>query len=320
MALHPAISVVIPCFNARAYIAAAIRSVQAQDWPDLEIIVVDDGSSDRSAELVMEMFPAVRLVRQTNSGVAAARNHGISEANGEWIAFLDADDFWLPGKLRAQMALLGAAPQARMSYTAWEVWTSLDPAPLQGYLTELASRSSNLQLWTGASGWVYPQLLLDCVVWTSTVLAHRSIFTEVGMFDTALRIGEDWDLWLRASRVTQILRVPVPYALYRMHPASITRSVPEKNFRSLVVGRALFRWGYTSPDGSVANRADVNRSLAKGWSDFGGAHLLAANLPLAYKAGLAAIRADCTLVSGWKVLAKSILRFVWRGVLPRSPT
>jgi len=315
LAVHPLISVVIPCYNARAYVAAAIRSVLAQDWPDLEIVLVDDGSSDQSAELIRENFPGIRLVQQANAGVAAARNNGIAQARGEWIAFLDADDIWLPGKLRAQMALLGATPGARMSYTAWQVWASLDPAPSPDYFVELASRSGNQALWTGASGWIYPQLLLDCVVWTSTVLAHRSVFAEVGRFDNTLRIGEDWDLWLRASRITPILRVSVPYALYRMHPASITRSALEANFRSLVVGRAIGRWGYKSPDGSVANRSDVNLALAKGWSEFGGAHLTAANFSQAFRAGLAAIRADWTLFSGWKVLAKSILLPVWRKVL-----
>lgn len=302
------ISVVIPCFNAEHYIASAIRSVFAQDWPNLEIVVVDDGSSDRSSELVSDTFPGVTLLRQANQGVAAARNNGIRHAQGDWIAFLDADDIWLPGKLQAQWEMLNATSSARMCYTAWQVWTSTEPSPQPEYLAALLRQSGDTARWSGASGWVYPQLLLDCVVWTSTVLVHRSVFAEVGQFEPTLRVGEDYDLWLRASRVTQILRVPCPLALYRMHPASITKSVPEKNYRGLVVDRALARWGYSSPDGREARKADVDRSLAKGWSDFGGAHLDAGNLTRAMQAGLMALRADWWHASGWKVLVKSIAR------------
>lgn len=298
------ISVVIPCFNAEKYIAAAIRSVLAQDWPDLEIVVVDDGSSDGSAELVRDSFPGVRLVRQENRGVAAARNNGISCARGDWIAFLDADDIWLPGKLQAQMDLLKAIPDARMCYTAWEVWTSSDPIPELEYLDALQRQSEEVSRWSGASGWIYPQLLLDCVVWTSTVLAQRSVFLEVGYFDPALPRGEDYDLWLRASRVTQILRVAAPYALYRMHPSSITKSVPERNYRFLVVNRALSRWGYSSPNGAAAKKSAVNRALAKTWTDLACAHLRVGNSGRARQAALMALRTDPCNPVGWKTLLK----------------
>jgi glycosyltransferase involved in cell wall biosynthesis len=304
----PKISVVIPCYNAERYIDAAISSVIAQDWPELEILVVDDGCSDRSAELVRNSFPGVKLIQQVNQGVAAARNNGVMQAQGDWIAFLDADDIWLPGKLRAQWELLSSTPEARMAYTAWQVWTSTDPAPLPEYLNALLDQSSDFARLSGPSGWIYPQLLLDCEVWTSTVLAHRSIFADIGLFDTTLRIGEDYDLWLRASQATQILRVARPYALYRMHPASITRTVPEINHRNLVVGRALTRWGYCSPDGAVARKIDVDRAIAKSWSDFGSAHLAAGNMMLARQAGVKAMRADWRLASGWKVLLKAVVK------------
>lgn len=317
MTTHPKISVIIPCFNAEKYIAAAIRSVLAQNWPNLEIMVVDDGSSDNSAELVRNIFPEVRLIQQANQGVAAARNNGIAQAQGEWIAFLDADDIWLPGKLQAQHQQLISVPDARMSYTAWQVWTSTEPAPPPKYIAALIGRSGDTQAWSGATGWVYTQLLLDCVVWTSTVLAHRSVFEQVGTFDPTLRIGEDYDLWLRASRVTQILRVPAPYALYRMHPASITKSVPEINFRNLVVGRALARWGYGSPDGSTAHKGMVIRALAKSWSDFAGAQLAAGNYRRALAAGLLAIRADWRHATGWKVVVKSASRSLAGGAQPK---
>lgn len=308
MTVLPKISVVIPCYNAKPYLAATIQSALAQDWPDLEIMVVDDGSSDGSAALVQSMFPNVRLIKQVNQGVAAARNNGIAQAQGDWIAFLDADDIWLPGKLRAQWGVLQESPNARMAYTAWQVWTSTEPAPSPDYLDTLAADSGSAARWAGASGWVYPQLLLDCVVWTSTVLAHKSVFAEVGVFDPKLRIGEDYDLWLRASRITKILRVPRPFALYRMHLASITKSVPEKNFRALVVARAISRWGYASPDGSVADQREVDNALAKSWSDYAGAQLDAGNLPEARQAAVLALRKNWRHSSGLKVWVKAALR------------
>lgn len=303
--LSPTVSVVIPCYNAERYIAATIESVLAQLPGEVEIIVVDDGSSDSSVELVRAAFPAVRLVEQANQGVAAARNRGIGLASGEWIAFVDADDIWLPGKLATQLARMAAVPGCRMSYTAWHVWPCDDPRPCADQLAQLDLVAHDQARWAGASGWIYPELLLDCVVWTSTVLAHRSLFDEIGVFDPSLRIGEDYDLWLRASRVTPIERVARPLALYRMHAASITRSMPTDNYRARVLERALARWGIGSPDGRQANKAAVQRTLAKSWSDYGGAHLRAGNLAQARRSGWTALRAQCTHLSGWKVLIKS---------------
>lgn len=316
------ISVIIPCFNAEPYLAAAIRSVQAQaqDWRDLEIVVVDDGSSDRSAELVRDTFPEVTLIRQANQGVAAARNTGIRSSRGDWIAFLDADDIWLPGKLQAQMDLLNGMPGCRMSYTAWQVWNSTAPSPPAEVLTALQGQAAELARWSGASGWIYPQLLLDCVVWTSTVLVHRSLLLEAGDFDQTLRIGEDYDLWLRASQLTQILRVARPYALYRMHPTSITRSVPRENYRSLVIHRALERWGYASPDGTRARKGDVDRALADSWIDFASAHFYAGNLSQAQQAARLALRADVWHPGGWKILIRTLLRSRAGGKSPTNLT
>lgn len=303
----PAVSVIIPCYNAERYIGATIASVLAQDQPGMEIIVVDDGSSDGSVALVRSSFPEVRVEQQANAGVAAARNTGLALARGEWVAFVDADDVWLPGKLAAQFAQMRALPGCRMSYTAWQVWPSAEPLPDSAMLAQLAAVADDSARWSGASGWIYPQLLLDCVVWTSTVLAERSLFEETGGFDTGLRIGEDYDLWLRASRLTPILRVARPYALYRMHPASITRSMPTDNYRARVIGRALQQWGLHSPDGRVADRAAVRQMLAKSWSDFAGAHLQGGNLGSARRGGWAALRLDPRHLPGWKVLLKSYL-------------
>lgn len=307
MMAAPKISVVIPCFNAERYIGATLRSVLTQELAAMEVIVVDDGSSDGSADIVRRQFAQVTLLQQANQGVAAARNRGIEHASGDWIAFVDADDIWLPGKLAAQCALLQANSDARIAYTAWQVWHSTEPEPTPELLAQLAARAGDQARWAGASGWIYPELLLDCVVWTSTVLARRSLLRELGGFDPGLRIGEDYDLWLRASRVTPILRVPRPLALYRLHPASITKGAPARNHKGEVIGRALQRWGYASPDGRSARRSEVNRGLARSWSDFGSAHLIGGNLPTARKAAWASLRLRPAQVLGWKVLAKAAL-------------
>ena len=274
----------------------------------MEVLVVDDGSTDGLASYLHAEFPAVTLVQQANQGVAAARNRGVGQARGEWIAFLDADDIWLPGKLHAQFDALRAEPTARMSCGAWQVWASDADAPPASYVREIIDTASDSRRWAGPSGWIYAQLLLDCEVWTSTVLMHRSLLEEVGNFDTTLRIGEDYDLWLRASRVTPILRVPRPLALYRMHPASITRGLPAENYRGHVVSRAIKRWGYTSPEGPDASPRAVKRALAASWSDFAAAHLAGGGLQTAREASLQALRTDPLLLSGWKVLARALAR------------
>lgn len=302
------VSVIIPCYNAERYIAATIDSVLAQNHAGLDIIVVDDGSSDGSVALLRDRFPSVRLVEQANQGVAAARNHGIALARGHWIAFVDADDIWLPGKLQAQLDAIKATPACRMSYTAWKVWPCDAPTPSAACLAELEASAGDQARWAGASGWIYPQLLLDCVVWTSTVLVERALLAETGGFDPTLRVGEDYDLWLRASRLTPIVRVARPYALYRMHPASITRSMPTDNYRASVIGRALAQWGLDSPDGRQADGAAVRRQLAKSWSDFAAAHLQAGNFEQAGRSARAAIGCRVVHRAGWKLLLRAKAR------------
>ncbi len=301
------VSVVIPCFNASRYIAAAIDSVRVQNWPDLEIIVVDDGSTDGSAELVATNFPEVRLIRQANQGAARARNHGIREARGSWIAFLDADDIWLPGKLTAQSDILLGDPSARVVYTAWQVWADETPSPSAADIESLLAGADDAARWQGPSGWIYPDLLLDCALWTSTVVAHRSVFDEIGVFDTGLRIGEDYDLWLRASRITRILRVSRPCALYRAHAASITRAAPLENYRSIVVSRAIARWGYGHEQAGSVSRARVQRVLARTWCEFAASNLEAGRFDRARHGAVMSLRTDPTLAVAWKVLLKTAL-------------
>lgn len=306
------VSVVIPCYNAARYVAATLRSVLSQTGVEMQVIVVDDGSTDGSAELVRSQFPDVALVQQPNQGVAAARNRGVQHAVHDWVAFVDADDIWLPGKLQAQLHLLSAHPQARMAYTSWQVWTSDDPEPAREWLSEVQAGGDKMPTWIGPSGWIYPELLLICEVWTSTVLARRSLLEELGGFDPTLRIGEDWDLWLRASRVTQILQVPKPLALYRMHPDSITKAPPDVNFKHLVLSRAVGRWGYVGPDGRSVSKVAFRRSQARTWSDLAVARMKAGDLARARCDAAMAVRTAPGYRRGWTVLAKTLVQSIMR--------
>lgn len=301
------VSVVVPCYNAERYIGATLDAVLAQNGAELEVIVVDDGSRDGSAALVERAYPQVTLIRRANAGVAAARNTGIDAATGDWVAFCDADDIWLPGKLAAQFAAMEAVPGCRMSYTAWHVWPSAEPLPQAALLAELQAAAGDETRWRGATGWLYPELLLDCVVWTSTVLMQRSLLAEIGGFPTNLRIGEDYDLWLRASRVTRIERVARPFALYRQHPQSITRSAPSANYKGRVIQSAIDRWGYAGPDGRRADEQTVRAMLAKTWSDYAAAQLGAGQRAASRASAREALRLAGTHVPAWKLLLKSWL-------------
>jgi len=307
MPIVPSISVVIPCYNAEKYIVATIRSVLLQNWPNLEIIVVDDGSKDNSVKVVSDTFPFVKLVCQANQGVAAARNNGIAQSSGAWIALVDADDIWLEGKLAKQWALLQANPGVRMSCTSWQMWQCIDPEPTPEYVQQVQAMAIDKTTGAGPNGWIYTDLLAACVVWTSTVLAHRSVFDEIGQFDATLHIGEDYDLWLRAARVTQILRVPQPMALYRRHAASLTKAAPSKNWEATVVQSALCRWGLASPDGAQAKNEVVARHVARTWSDFAGANLIAGKRRRAWVAAIKSIKTYWQQMLGWKVLLKAAI-------------
>ncbi|RTL46504.1 MAG: glycosyltransferase [Burkholderiales bacterium] len=301
------VSVVIPCYNAERYIAATLEAVLAQAGSELEVIVVDDGSRDGSAARVAREFPQVRLIRKANGGVAAARNAGIAAASHDWVAFCDADDIWLPGKLAAQFDAMDATPGCRMSYTAWHVWHSAEPHPDEALLAELRAAADDFSRWRGATGWLYPELLLDCVVWTSTVLMERRLLDEIGGFPTDLRVGEDYDLWLRASRVTCIERVARPFALYRQHPQSITRSAPSANYKGRVIQSAIDRWGYAGPDGRRADAGIVREMLAKTWSDYAAAQISAGQRAAGRASAREALRLAAGHLPAWKLLLKSWL-------------
>ena len=191
------VSVVIPTFDRARVLPRALESVMAQSRPPTEVIVVDDGSTDDTAELVADRFPTTRLIRQENRGVSAARNRGIEAAAGEWIALLDSDDEWRPEKLEKQLYALQAQPELRICHTD-EIWI------------RRGKRVNPRQIHAKHGGWIFRQCLPLCAMSPSSIVIHRSVFEEVGLFDEQLPACEDYDLWLRICHRYPVLLVDEP--------------------------------------------------------------------------------------------------------------
>ncbi|MCS7305026.1 MAG: glycosyltransferase [Thermoguttaceae bacterium] len=207
----PLVSVVIPVYNGEAYVGQAIESVLAQTWPHIELIVVNDGSTDGSAEVIGRYRDRLLLVEQTNQGVAAARNAGIQRAKGELIALLDQDDWWRPEKLARQVPLLLNNPRVGLVHTAVDHYDQ-DRQQWVGPLNPQA-RPERLV------GQCFRQLLLENQIYNSTVLIRAEALRQVGLCDLSIQGNtvQDYDLWLRIARHWDLAYVPEPLVVFRIH-------------------------------------------------------------------------------------------------------
>jgi len=185
-AARPLVSVILPTHNRREFLREALDSVRAQSYPHREIIVVDDGSTDGTADMIRRDYPDVRYTWQENRGPSAARNRGIALAGGEWLAFLDSDDLWRPKKLARQLAVLNENPEYAACYTD-EIWI------------RRGVRVNPRQIHRKYSGWIFTRALPLCIISPSSILLHRRLLETVGLFDEAQPVCEDYDLWLRLS-------------------------------------------------------------------------------------------------------------------------
>ncbi|MDX9833892.1 MAG: glycosyltransferase family 2 protein [Desulfobulbus sp.] len=187
----PLISVVIPTFNRACYVTSAIDSVLAQTFSDYEIIVVDDGSKDNTGEIIQPYLNKINYFYQPNSGVSAARNAGIRVAKGEWIAFLDSDDEWLPRKLELQIKDLQKYPDAVLSCTNIIFEGLPGTLPINCFSSCLFLEMYEVLF--------IKEPFFKCYAFTPTVVARRQTIIDVGMFNEDLAIYEDGDLFFRLS-------------------------------------------------------------------------------------------------------------------------
>ena len=279
-ASKPTVSIVIPTYNCEAYIAETLDSVLGQTFTDLELIVVDDGSTDRTCEIVASHGSSVRLLAQTNSGVCAARNYGIREASGRYICLMDHDDYWLPEKLALQLEQMLLHPEVGLVYSTFIWWhpdgEGVFPNP----------ESFNIEEMPGGideefSGWIYHLLLLDCWIFTSAALIRSEVFKKYGVFDESLPYSEDWDLWLRICREYQVIKLNKPLTLYRQHPKQGNRVARNIDYRTELLRDAAAKWGLCSRDGRCITKPQFTQNIARYQMEFGLWHLAAGNLKTA---------------------------------------
>jgi glycosyltransferase involved in cell wall biosynthesis len=209
----PEVSVIIPSYNSAKYLTDAVDSVLSQTFRDFELLVIDDGSTDDTDAVMSRYGTPVRCIRQPNLGVAAARNRGIKESRGRYVAFLDADDIWRPDKLKAQVSALLQNTGHRACCTALTVASA--------NLTPLGVKRSRLR---AAS--LEDLLLRGNVIGVSSVMCERSLFEITGAFDPSLSQCADWDMWLRLSALTEFIYLDLPLTVYRQHDANMSRNAP----------------------------------------------------------------------------------------------
>ena len=182
----PAVTVIIPTFNREQFLKEAVDSVLSQTYDDFELIVVDDGSTDKTKKMLQDYGQRLTYIFQENRGVSAARNRGIAEAKGELISFLDSDDLWKRDKLSIQTDLMKSQKGVMISFTD-EIWI------------RKGVRVNPMKKHQKHSGRIYEKCLPLCIISPSSVMIRRELFDTVGLFDETLSVCEDYDLWLRIS-------------------------------------------------------------------------------------------------------------------------
>lgn len=203
----PKVSAIIPTYNAMTYLSETVDSVLHQTFTDFELIIVDDGSSDRTVQWVSELEdPRVRLICQENQGATVARNTGITEARGEYIAFLDHDDLWHPTKLEKQVRCLDENPTVGLVHT-WMV------------LVDEHGKSTGRVMNSNAEGDIWKQLLEKNTVASSSVMLRRCCFETVGVFSPSrdFYTVEDWEFWIRIAAHYPFAMIKEPLLSWRQH-------------------------------------------------------------------------------------------------------
>lgn len=227
----PKVSVIIPTYNRANYICEAIDSVLNQTFQDFEIIVVDDGSTDNTREVLEQYNKRIKYFYKTNGGEASARNLGVERSNGEYIAFLDSDDLWLPDKLKKQMTVFEKNSDIGLVYA--QVYSIDKNGHLTGQIKP-AKPARNLN-----------DLLDGHRISMMTVVVKKTDLLKAGLFDKEIKVAVDTDMWIRLARNIKIDFIEEPLAKYRWHSNNISNSIEEmylghiKIFKKILTDNSL---------------------------------------------------------------------------------
>ncbi len=271
---QPRVSVVVSCYNYGAFLAGAVESALKQTWQNIEILIVDDGSTDDTEQVAARLVaadPRVSYLRQTNQGQASAKNLGISKGSAPFVAFLDADDRWRPDKLERQIPLFS---DSRVGV----VFSRMRPVDAEG--KPLSKQDVN-SLRMPRRGQVTDALFIDNFIPFSSAVVRRAVFDRVGAMDSALSMGIDWDLWLRASIHFHFDFVAGPLLDYRVGHSGqmshrqeerfgwadrIMSQFLERNPGAVSRSALILAWGHTfSSRGLYFRERDLSRSTSNYW-------------------------------------------------------
>jgi glycosyltransferase involved in cell wall biosynthesis len=290
--MNPLVTVVIPNYNYGRFLPATIDSVLAQTFTDFEVLVVDDGSTDDSVEVLRSYGDRIRWIVQKYSGQSASRNRGLAESRGRFIALLDADDVWLPEKLERQMKLFENRPEVGIVYCGfWAADASLQrhEAVMPMYQGEVLDRFA-LEAGAVVRGG------------ESTAVIRKACFVDAGEFDPELSIGAGWDLYRRVCCTYQIDAVDEPLVLYRIHGTNASRAA---DVYARDVRRRLEKM-FSDPRAARIHRYR-RRSYAKSYLAIAGSYYHARRPREAF---VNVVRSVCV----WPPIIRSMLRLPNRGV------
>ena len=297
------VSVVVPVYNCQTYIEDCLRSIVEQDYPALQVIVVDDGSTDGTKEVVARFGDKVDYHRQVNSGSAVARNLGVSLARGDFIAFNDSDDLWAPDRLKQQVDYL----QSQHTYAA--VCGRFMAVPAEFTLDDSRRYvpDSEPVLDEEKSGWTYLRLLETSIYHIDTLMVRREVMASI-RFNPDYRRGQDFDFWLQLVHATPIAQLKNLYAFYRQNPEGITRRPFPRNFRVEIIESALHRYGRSDQLGREISKAQLERILGISWFGHGYELFRARWFKLALESFLRSLKHDPRHLGAYRYALISLLR------------
>jgi glycosyltransferase involved in cell wall biosynthesis len=285
----PAITVLIPAYRAAHTIARALDSIFAQSRPPDEVLVVDDGSPDDVASAVRPYGERVTLLHKPNGGAASARNLGIDHTNGDFVAFLDADDYWEPRKLERQLAIFAAHPEIGLTCGRW-----FTQVPGMARWAPSPSSDADFDRVVHANG--ERAFLAATKMWTSTILVRRDVI-GIHRFNPGLEPAEDRDLWVRLVAAAPIYLTSVPLATYVQEPNSLSRSNVDRDYGNML--RVVRRHG------TLLGKRGVRRWEAATFRKWAASHLGGGCPRAALKPAWSRVLRQPFSPEGWWVLCKS---------------